>query len=78
MDPLDFHPISYSSQKDQVSCFPRGRGAAVATLLAARAKLEKQDAQGRVYLQDHPISTKMSWKPKLPTVCEMQAQNDEN
>lgn len=25
----------------------RGRGAAVATLLAARAKLEKQDAQGQ-------------------------------
>ena len=27
-------------------CASRGRGAAVATLLAARAKLEKQDAQG--------------------------------
>ena len=28
----------------------RGRGAAVATLLAARAKLEKQDAQGHTPL----------------------------
>ena len=41
-----FWDLSVSVRNLWKICASRGRGAAVATLLAARAKLEKQDAQG--------------------------------